>query len=70
MNGSNYVFSWILIIVGAIITFLSQPVLAKKVEDEAVLKKYLYIFKTIGMWLVIIGAVSIFIIGGNFGVRD
>lgn len=67
---SSYILSWILIIVGAVVTFLSKPLLTKKFDNEESLTKYTYIFKTIGMWLVIIGAVSIFLIGGNFGVGN
>lgn len=66
----KYVISWAFIIIGAILTFVSKPVLTKKFEDEEKLQKYIYIFKIIGMWLVIIGAVAIFILGGNFGAGD
>lgn len=63
----KYVIAWALIIIGAVLTFLVKPVLSKKVEDEEKLEKLIYIYKTIGMWLVIIGAIAIFILGGNFG---
>lgn len=63
----KYVIAWACIIVGALLTFLVKPVLSKKISDEEVLEKKIYIFKTIGMWLVIIGAVAIFILGGSFG---
>ena len=66
----KYVIAWALIIIGALVTFLVKPVLAKKYEDEEVLQKNIYIFKIIGMWLVIIGAVAIFILGGNFGAGN
>ena len=66
----KYIIAWALIIIGAVLTFLTKPVLTKKVQDEEVLQKYTYIFKIIGMWLVIIGAVAIFVLGGNFGAGN
>jgi len=66
----KYILAWACVIIGALITFLAKPVLAKKYEDEEVLQKNLYIFKIIGMWLVIIGAIAIFIIGGNLGAGN
>ena len=51
-------------------TFLVKPILSKKVFDEELLERYIYIIKTIGMWLVIIGALAIFILGGNFGAGN
>ena len=66
----KYIIAWAMIIIGAIITFFIKPVLAKKYEDEEVLQKNIYIFKIIGMWLVIIGAVAIFVLGGNFGAGN
>ena len=66
----KYFISWAFVIIGAVMTFLVRPILEKKVDDEELLQKYTYIFKTIGMWLVIIGAVAIFILGGSFGGRN
>lgn len=72
MDNMTNLVSWILIIVGAIVTFLVKPLLSRKVSeaDEAAkqaLDKKIYISKTIGMWLVIIGAAVIFISGGLYG---
>lgn len=72
MNNSTNLIAWILIIVGAIVTFLVKPLLSRKGSetDEAAkqaLDKKIYISKTIGMWLVIIGAAIIFISGGLYG---
>ena len=72
MNSFSNVFAWLLIIVGALITFLVKPILARKQEnlDEIALEKQnkiIYITKIIGMWLVIIGAAMIFIAGGMYG---
>ena len=72
MNSLSNVFAWLLIIVGALITFLVKPILLKSKEstDRANQEKQIkiiYITKTIGMWLVIIGAAMIFIAGGIYG---
>ncbi len=72
MNSLTNVFAWLLIIVGALVTFLVKPILLKSNEatDEANQEKQnkmIYITKIIGMWLVIIGAAMIFIAGGMYG---
>ena len=66
----KYVIAWIFVIIGALMTFLVKPIISKKVEDEELIEKYTYIIKTIGMWLVIIGALAIFFLGGNFGAGN
>jgi len=66
----KYVIAWFFIVIGALMTFLVKPVLSKKVEDEELVEKYTYIIKTIGMWLVIVGALAIFVLGGNFGAGN
>ena len=63
---------WILIVLGAIVTFGAKPFFAKKAEaqDESTAdsqQKTMITIKIIGMWLVIIGAVMIFISGGIYG---
>ncbi|MBR2499466.1 MAG: hypothetical protein IKL09_00945 [Clostridia bacterium] len=64
----KYIIAWFLLIVGAVLTFGTKSIVQKKYADnEELMQKYLYIFKTIGMWLVIIGALVIFILGGSFG---
>lgn len=62
------IIPWILIIFGAIINFL-VPVLLKKNSDadDAVMNK-IYITKSTGLILVVIGCVMIFWLGGKFGV--
>ncbi|MBQ4516743.1 MAG: hypothetical protein II978_08140 [Clostridia bacterium] len=72
MNSLSNVFAWLLIIVGALITFLVKPILAKNQEEldessQEKQNKIIYITKIIGMWLVIIGAAMIFIAGGMYG---
>ena len=66
MNGMQIV-SWVLIILGAVINFL-VPVLLKKGKEvtEEVMKK-IYVVKSIGLILVVIGCVIIFWLGGKFG---
>jgi len=59
---------WILLVIGALITFLAKPILQKKAENEEVNQKALYITKVIGMWVVIVGAIMIFIAGGTVDV--
>lgn len=72
MSDLTNVFAWLLIIIGALVTFLAKPIIARKSEgnDEAKQEKQnkiIYITKLIGMWLVIIGAAMIFISGGMYG---
>ncbi len=59
---------WILLVIGALITFLAKPILQKKAENEEINQKALYLAKIIGMWVVIIGAIMIFIAGGTVDV--
>lgn len=70
MNTTN-VFSWVLIVLGALFTYLVKPLVLRKLaaDEEAQQKQYklIYILKIVGMWLVIIGAVMIFIAGGMYG---
>lgn len=62
------VIPWILIVAGAVINFV-LPVFIKKgaPSPDAVMKK-LYITKSLGLILVIIGCIMIFWLGGKFGV--
>ena len=74
MNSFSNVFAWLLIIVGALITFLVKPILTKNKEElneanQEKQNKIIYITKIIGMWLVIIGAAMIFIAGGMYGTE-
>ncbi len=58
---------WLFIVIGAIVNFLAKPfmerILKKQVEDGV-----LYIVKTVGLCLVILGAVMIFLAGGKVDV--
>ncbi len=62
------VISWILIIVGAFLNFIVPILLKKKAEtpDDAMQK--IYVTKSAGLILVIIGCIIIFWLGGRFGV--
>ncbi|MBQ9915408.1 MAG: hypothetical protein IJO50_04605 [Clostridia bacterium] len=59
---------WILVVIGAIINFLTKP-LSERVLKRELPEKVLYLIKTAGMCLVILGAVMIFVSGGKVDVR-
>ncbi len=62
------IIPWLLIVAGAIINFIVPIVLKKNSDaDDAVMNK-IYITKSTGLVLVIIGCVMIFWLGGKFGV--
>ncbi|MBE7021795.1 MAG: hypothetical protein E7414_01050 [Ruminococcaceae bacterium] len=62
------VLGWVLLLIGALITFLAKPVLQKKAGDGEMSQKALYMIKTAGMWIVIAGAILIFLAGGIVNV--
>ena len=62
------VLGWILLVIGALITFLAKPILQKKAGEQKLNEKALYIAKLLGMWVVIAGAIMIFIAGGTVDV--
>lgn len=59
--------AWILLIVGAVINYLVPPI-CKKAGRELP-EQALYIVKTFGLVLVIIGAAMIFVAGGKVDVN-
>lgn len=72
MDSIMNILPWALVILGAAVTFLVKPLLlrgSKPTDEQAQRRqnKLIYITKIIGMWLVIIGAVMIFIAGGMYG---
>ncbi len=72
MDNMTNLAAWVLIFVGAIITFAIKPLLSRKTDEadeteKQALDKKIYILKIIGMWLVILGAAVIFISGGMYG---
>lgn len=60
--------AWILMIVGAFINFLVPVALKKKAESVDSVMNKIYVVKSMGLILVIIGCVMIFWLGGKFGV--
>ena len=67
MNGLE-IIAIVLILVGAIINFLVPPVNKKKSGDNEETLKTIYILKSLGLILVIIGCIIFFWLGGKFGV--
>ncbi len=62
------IISIVLITVGAIINFLVPPVIKKKSGDSEEAQKVIYLVKSFGLILVIIGCIIFFWLGGKFGV--
>lgn len=61
---------WILMILGAAINFIVAEIIKKNEKiDENKKTKLCYIVKTLGLWLVIIGAFLIFKENGSFGLK-
>ncbi len=58
------IIPYILIIIGAFLNYIVPIIIKKKSND---LSK-IYITKTIGLILVIIGCIMVFWLGGKFGV--
>ncbi len=58
----------VLIIIGAIINFIAPIFIKKKVADEEQQNKVVYLTKSFGLILVIIGCIIFFWLGGKFGV--
>ncbi len=55
---------WLFIVVGAIVNFLAKPFMERVLKKQAG-DGVLYIVKTIGLCLVILGAAMIFLAGGK-----
>ena len=62
------ILSIVLIAVGAVINFLVPPVIKKKSGDNEEAQKVIYLVKSSGLVLVIIGCIIFFWLGGKFGV--
>ncbi len=62
------IISLALILVGAVINFLVPPVIKKKSDDSEKTQKTIYLVKSFGLVLVIIGCIIFFWLGGKFGV--
>ncbi len=64
------VLPWVLIVLGALISYVLAAVIKKKeFENELKKEKYFYAAKIVGLWLVIIGAFLIFKENGSFGIK-
>lgn len=57
-----------LIIIGALINFLVPVIIKKKITDSEACDKTIYLVKSFGLVLVIIGCIIFFWLGGKFGV--
>lgn len=56
------------IIIGAVINFIAPIFIKKKITDEEPQNKTVYLTKSFGLVLVIIGCIIFFWLGGKFGV--
>ena len=62
------ILALVLIAVGAVINFLVPAIIKKKTVKADTLPNTIYIVKSIGLVLVIIGCIIFFWLGGKFGV--
>lgn len=58
----------LLIVVGAILNFIVPMLLKKNSQDPDDVMGIIYVVKSMGLILVIIGCIMIFWLGGKFGV--
>lgn len=66
----NYmkIIPWVLIVVGAVLNFLVPVFLKKSAPSPDAVMGKIYVTKSAGLILVIIGCIMIFWLGGKFGV--
>ncbi len=62
------IFALVLIAVGAIINFIVPTIIKKKSVEADALPNSIYVVKSFGLVLVIIGCIIFFWLGGKFGV--
>lgn len=62
------ILALVLIAIGAVINFLVPPIIKKKSSQNNDAQNIIYIVKSIGLVLVIIGCIIFFWLGGKFGV--
>ena len=62
------VIAIVLIILGAVINFIAPIFIKKKITDEEQQNKVVYLTKSCGLVLVIVGCIIFFWLGGKFGV--
>ncbi len=58
----------VLIAIGAVINFLIPPVIKKKSGQDDSVQNKIYVTKSFGLVLVIVGCIIFFWLGGKFGV--
>ena len=62
------IFALVLIVIGAVVNFLVPPIIKKKSSQNDNVQNKIYIVKSLGLILVIIGCIIFFWLGGKFGV--
>ena len=62
------IIPWVFIVVGAFFNFIVPILLKKNVESPDAVMDKIYVTKSAGLILVIIGCIMIFWLGGKFGV--
>lgn len=62
------IFALVLIAVGAIVNFLVPAIIKKKIAKTDIIPDKIYIIKSVGLILVVIGCIIFFWLGGKFGV--
>ncbi len=61
------IISIVLIAIGALINFVAPVFIKKKITDSEACDKAVYLTKSAGLILVIIGCIIFFWLGGKFG---
>ncbi len=62
------ILALVLIAIGAIINFLVPPIIKRKSSQNDNVQNKIYIVKSLGLILVIVGCIIFFWLGGKFGV--
>ena len=68
MRNLTDIVGWAFLIVGALVAVIAKPVLKKMSGDGELHGNAIFIWKTLALIAVVIGAAIIFISGGSFGV--
>ncbi len=63
-----HIIPWILIVIGALLNFLLPVIIKKQATNADDVMDKIYLTKSVGLVLVIIGCIMIFWLGGKFGV--